>query len=567
MHTKKLLISFLLATTFGTITYGTISYILGDKLVRANINTKVQEVDDEFHKEFSNQESLLTALIETIGNAPEITRALQNQDKEALYQKYRALFAQLQKSNGVTHFSFHLANRKNLIRLHRPKSSGDLINRDSLIKAATRGLTSRGLEQGLTGNITLRVVKPILQDKKIIGFFELGTDISYLLNKVRQHLSVSYTILIDKQFLERDKWRGQLEKSPDQTDWETLENFVVAGSSDKTPPQSLLLKIQNSVHQSESPDYLEVSEGTFWKTYPLLDLEEQKIGFVLIHGSVAEIQDPLFKSFAMAGIIFLAVAAFLFYASWKICRNFVQSNQAAKHSAQMSSVGEMASGITHEIANPVTIISLCAYRLKTLIEADSQDKNKIHELIARIERMCSRIAKINASMRLASRSGDKDSAIPTSIKTLILDTLEICIDKFQSENVDLRIKEIPNHIINCRSCQISQVLLNLLNNSRDAVAGLSEKWVELKVEVEGEFLRVMITDSGKGIPKKVATKMMSPFFTTKTVTNGTGLGLSISREIIREHQGKLYYDSSISNTRFVVELPIPSSLAENSVNS
>lgn len=559
MYTKKLLISFFLTVTLGIITCGAIFFVLGDKLLKANINKKVQEVDSEFREVFSNQESLLTALIETIGEAPEIAQALQSQNKNLLYQKYRSLFTQLKKAHGVTHFAFHLPNRKNLIRIHLPKISGDLIDRSSLIKAAKTGLISKGLEQGTTGNITLRVVKPIFQDKEIVGFFELGTDISYILNIIRQHVSVSYTILVDKHFLESTKWRGQIEKSADQTDWDTLENFVVVGSSDRTSPQNLV-KIQDSL-RSDSSDYLEVSDGDFWRNYPLLDLDNEKMGLILIHGSVSDILSPLFKALTAAGLLFLTTTALLFYASCKICRNFIKSNQAAKHSAQMSSVGEMASGITHEIANPVTVIAMCAAHLKTLIDADPQDKNKIYEMIDRVERMTSRITKINTSMRLASRHGDHDPASPTSIKTLISETLEICVSRLRNENIELRLHEIPDHTIHCRSFQISQVLLNLLNNARDAVSHLNEKWIELKVELTKDGLRILVTDSGKGIPKKVVDKMMSPFFTTKEVHKGTGLGLSISQEIIREHQGKLYYDPSYPNTRFVIEIPIPDSFA------
>lgn len=560
MQTKKLLISFLLAITFGMITCGTIFYILKERLLTANINTKVQEVDSELRKEFQNQESLLNALVETVGNTSEIASALQAQDKDALYQKYRTLFTHLKKTHGVTHFSFHLPDRKNLIRLHLPRISGDVIERQSLIKAATTGQITRGLEQGQTGNITLRVVKPIIQDKKIFGFLELGTDISYLLNEVRQHLTLNYAVLIDKSFLNSNQWRGQIGRSQGQTEWDTLENFVVVGSSDNATLRNLLPKIQEAV-RPEASDFLEITDDTFWKNYPLLNLEGQPMGFVLIHGPISEVQNNLSPLFTVFGAIFLAVTGLMSYMSWKICTNFLKSNKAAKHSAHMSSVGEMASGITHEIANPVAIISLCVARVKTLIETNSQDRQKIYDILDRIERMTSRISKINTSMRLASRSGHKDPAAPISTKALILDTLELCHDKFYSENVELRIKEIPDHIVYCRSYQISQVLFNLLNNARDAVSELKIKWVELGVEVKSDSLKISVTDSGNGIPKKIAAQMMSPFFTTKGLHKGTGLGLSISKEIIQEHHGKLYYDDTSPNTRFIIELPIADSSA------
>ncbi|MBK8204245.1 MAG: GHKL domain-containing protein [Bdellovibrionales bacterium] len=104
-----------------------------------------------------------------------------------------------------------------------------------------------------------------------------------------------------------------------------------------------------------------------------------------------------------------------------------------------------------------------------------------------------------------------------------------------------------------------QVLLNLLNNSFDAVAALPETWVDLKVETIGDNLRMIVTDSGKGILPSIAEKIMDPFFTTKEVGKGTGLGLSISRGIVLSHGGSLIYDSTHPNTRFIIEIPLTQS--------
>ncbi|MFZ4403828.1 MAG: sensor histidine kinase, partial [Pseudobdellovibrionaceae bacterium] len=102
----------------------------------------------------------------------------------------------------------------------------------------------------------------------------------------------------------------------------------------------------------------------------------------------------------------------------------------------------------------------------------------------------------------------------------------------------------------------SQVLLNLLNNAFDAVENEKERWVHLGFSAlnENEFL-LFVTDSGPGIPKEVADKIMQPFFTTKPVGKGTGLGLSISLGVINEHKGQFYINTANKNTQFVLRLP------------
>ncbi len=109
-----------------------------------------------------------------------------------------------------------------------------------------------------------------------------------------------------------------------------------------------------------------------------------------------------------------------------------------------------------------------------------------------------------------------------------------------------------------RPTQISQVLLNLLNNSFDAIEERAEKWIRVRFEINSnkKILIIKVTDSGDGIPNEIVHKMMNPFFTTKDIGKGTGLGLSISKGIIEEHGGHLIYNAQSKNTEFVVELPI-----------
>ena len=92
-------------------------------------------------------------------------------------------------------------------------------------------------------------------------------------------------------------------------------------------------------------------------------------------------------------------------------------------------------------------------------------------------------------------------------------------------SVELRVAPVEKSLrIDCRPTEISQVLLNLLNNAVDAVQPLPEKWVELQVKNVGKDVEISVTDSGRGIPEKIRDKVGQLFFTTKVVGQGTGLG-------------------------------------------
>ena len=225
-------------------------------------------------------------------------------------------------------------------------------------------------------------------------------------------------------------------------------------------------------------------------------------------------------------------------------------------SSKMSSLGEMAAGIAHEINNPLTVIKGMAKMIKLSSESGT---NEGLEVISRssdtIENTVNRIAKIIGSLKSFARDSGHEEVAQTSINNILDETIPFCLERFRNENIDLRIKGEDQLVVSCRPIQISQVLLNLLNNAHDAISTIDEKWVEIEIVKNGSMAIISVTDSGHGITEDVEQKMMIPFFTTKDVGKGTGLGLSISAGIVESHQGRLYYDRSSKHTRFVVELP------------
>lgn len=226
------------------------------------------------------------------------------------------------------------------------------------------------------------------------------------------------------------------------------------------------------------------------------------------------------------------------------------------NSLKMASLGEMASGIAHEINNPLAIIQSNASTLLTYIKENQFNSENGIKKLEKIITTSGRIAKIILGLRSFSRNAEKDPFESISLRSLIENVLSFCSEKFRLHEVTLDISPIPELAFECRMTQIEQVLLNLLNNAHDAVENLTEKWVRLNVTVKSERLEISVTDSGNGIPAEVVEKMMQPFFTTKEIGKGTGLGLSISKGIIEDHLGQLKYDPHSQNTRFVIEMPL-----------
>jgi signal transduction histidine kinase len=229
-----------------------------------------------------------------------------------------------------------------------------------------------------------------------------------------------------------------------------------------------------------------------------------------------------------------------------------QFTQASK----LMALGEMAGGIAHEINTPLTVMSILASELGKRVEAEAFDKAALRLMTSRMSSTTHKISKIVSGLRAFAREGSGDPLQTSNLSQIIDDTLSLCTEKFRADGIDLRV-ELPSHEdlrILCRPVEISQVLLNLLLNAKDAVSGVNERWVTISARRLASRIEVSVTDSGQGISSDLRDKIFLPFFTTKELKGGTGLGLSISKGIAEAHSGTLTVDPDSAHTRFILSL-------------
>ncbi|MCU0691631.1 MAG: ATP-binding protein [Polyangiaceae bacterium] len=235
-------------------------------------------------------------------------------------------------------------------------------------------------------------------------------------------------------------------------------------------------------------------------------------------------------------------------------------------SAKLAGLGEMATGVAHELNQPLNNISLLASRL---LRRANQQSGPDHEFeldkLTKIQGQVQRASKIIDQLRTFGRPTVKRvTRFPVSRPVhAVLDLL-----RQQLTNRGIRVEfDVPDSLpeVAADEPQLEQVLINLLNNARDALAerpAEADLWIRIKAETEvmpGETeprVCLHVADSGPGMDERTLNRIFEPFFTTKEVGKGTGLGLSISYGLVRGFGGTLAVRSRLGEgTTFSLLLP------------
>jgi PAS domain S-box-containing protein len=242
-----------------------------------------------------------------------------------------------------------------------------------------------------------------------------------------------------------------------------------------------------------------------------------------------------------------------------------QEQQDKEHLSQLAHVtrlglmGEMASGIAHEVNQPLTAIATYTQASLNLMKAESPNLEKLAEIVYKTQQQALRAGQIIRRMREFVKSNTKQVAA-TDLNELIQDAAGLCLPELKLGNITLTLQlQSPLPLINVDKIQIEQVIINLIRNSADAFDScLENRQKEISIDsllTLNEGIEVRVKDNGPGIPDDQQPQILMPFYTTKT--EGMGMGLSICCSIIEAHEGHLKFNSQVGKgTTFYFTLPI-----------
>jgi len=259
---------------------------------------------------------------------------------------------------------------------------------------------------------------------------------------------------------------------------------------------------------------------------------------------------------------------------------------------KLATLGELTTGVAHELNNPLNNIGLFIGNAIDLIElgmmdmsdttetpetlnvgaadqeidtvstielAETTDKStervlqELHSAMQQVRKATEIISHLRTFGRAASVSYE-----PVLLEQIVLRSISLTQEQLRLRQIEVRMDFPPQDVVvTGNAIQLEQVFINLLTNARDALTSVNDKIITITCTLRDEMAEIQFRDTGSGVPVGLEQRIFDPFFTTKEVGAGTGLGLSITYGIIKDHQGTIAIDNHPGEgATFIIQLPL-----------
>jgi C4-dicarboxylate-specific signal transduction histidine kinase len=224
--------------------------------------------------------------------------------------------------------------------------------------------------------------------------------------------------------------------------------------------------------------------------------------------------------------------------------------------AKLATLGELTTGVAHELNNPLNNIGLFIGNALDVIDLGRNDGGAIRRELQSATQQVRKATEIISHLRTFGRAATINrEAVP--VNQVVERALALMSEQFRLREIEVELRLSPeNPTVSGSPIQLEQVFINLLANARDALMGSSRRRVVITSDAGPATVSIAVSDTGPGIPDGLEQRIFDPFFTTKEVGKGTGLGLSITYGIVQDHDGSIAVcNGPDGGATFRIELP------------
>ncbi len=496
-------------------------------------------------------------IIEQIQRRSDIAELFKAGKKTELYEKAESLYKTLNNNIDITHMYFIKPNGQVLLRMHQFHRDGDIINRETFKRAQETQQISYGLEFGILKNYTLRVVKPWYFNGELIGYFEIGEEIDKIIYNLSKLLRTDIFIAINKEVYKNNQ--KYIEEN--SLNKKSIGNYyLVYGTFDekKLASSELDSSFQFTHLHLDGKNFLVTNEE-------LKDISGKKLGYFVFATDTSYEHSLMYKFIALFSIVLIVITGFLIFLGNRLLQNREDSinklteeldslnknlqkeidrqikelrekDKAILHHSKKSSMGDLIGIIAHQLKQPLNAISMSKELIVEDFEFNELTEESIRSFDERVTKQIDFMSTSIDDLRNFFRP-DKEPK-PYSIKHAIEKAIGIISGPIRSKGIDLRVSIINDMEIKGFENELQQVILNIVNNAKDAIIErkVESPFIEIKVAAENTNAVITIEDNGGGIPEEIIGKIFDSYFTTKG-EKGTGIGLNLAKMIVEDSMG------------------------------
>jgi signal transduction histidine kinase len=507
----------------------------------------------------------------------------ENKIRKKLYNKIKQRYEVL-KSKNILNINFILPNNTVFLKMRKPSKYGNQITkrRKTVEYVHLHKKAIDSYEVGMYGT-GYRFVYPILDKGKYLG----SMDITFGANAITSAIMKQYNVLsnffikdtnFDPLYLKKKKQFLPSHHKGYLFDRSVLKALKKVSNKDMKklkPSKVTTTQVYINAHHNNPKSLYDQSIESIITTIPIKHLLSNKHeAFLTVRSKDLSLKvlNQNYTIMLLLTIILTAIVLFVVYQQLiknildkETMKQTLEKDKQLLEQAKMAQMGEMIGNIAHQWRQPLSAISTAASGIKVKQEFGMLKNEEIPTFMESIIRNTSYLSTTIDTFRdFIKETNDKKEII---IQEKIAKTLEIVDATLESNYIEI-IDEIDyDHPIKTTMMQgaLSQVLMNLLNNSKDVMVEkeIENRWIKLQQEIKDDIFIITIEDNGGGIPQEIITKIFDPYFTTKHKSQGTGLGLYMSKEIVQKHLlGKIYTHNTKNGAKFFVEIPFEKRINE-----
>ncbi len=541
--------------------------------------TKVYKIIYEQHQELAN------IIFSGILNNSRLDKKLENiqkQSKEEKDQLRKLIFIETLgrfktlRQKHVSNIEFILNDGTMFLDMKNPlKNDYKISDNRTLFKKLKWTRVPQSTFEIRDNTSGLKFAFPIIEENKLLAAMIITFNEQAISSLLMKQYNVIANIILRKELFNAEYIKeSKLYKDAHQKGF--LHNVLIlkeiqnkfSKNLDGLKPEERITNILYNIGKKNVPgSYYIEDKKTIATIIPLIDsITNKNQGFIsiLTKGSTIGLFNDNYEAFSTLFILFYLALVLLFYQQ-KVTnimdkeklREMMQKDKQILEQAKLAQMGEMLGNIAHQWRQPLSAISTVASGLKINYEyniLDIKDIPKQMDLIVENTKHLSKTIDIFRDF-IKEEKALKD----VNIQEKLDECINIVSATISSHHIKL-INEIDydNPItLKMISGELSQVVINLINNSKDAIVQnkINNGWIKITQKTEKNYLIIIVEDNGGGISKDIMTKIFDPYFTTKHQYQGTGLGLYMSKTMIEKHlNGKLEVKNGKDGAIFTIKL-------------